>query len=159
MAQSETFFRIEGVAELQEQLEAIANSYRADLVVKQTVVKAMKEALVPVASEMLHRAPYDKKNITFPHLKYSVNLDVHLTNERDKQSFFYEEGDFVTGIVSVRRSNVSLAQEFGNPRVSAHPFIRSALSNKVNVVLTIFKTQLEEILPQYWAKLNKKGIK
>jgi hypothetical protein len=52
-----------------------------------------------------------------------------------------------------------LAQEFGNARVSAQPFIRSALSNKVNVVLTIFKTQLEEILPQYWAKLNKKGIK
>lgn len=159
MAESKSFYTIEGVSELQEQLEAISNSWRADLVVKQTVVKAMREALIPVASEMYNRAPYDEKNITLPHLRNSVNMDVHVTRDTDKQSFFYEEGDFVTGVVFVRRSNVALAQEFGNARTPAHPFIRNALSNKINVVLTTFKTQLEEILPQYWAKLNKRGIR
>lgn len=154
-----SFYTIEGIDELQEQIEAISNAWRADLVVKQTVVKAMREALFPVAAEVYNRAPYDEENITRPHLKNSVNIDVHMTRDSDKQSIFYEEGDFVTGLVYVRKSAVSLSQEFGNARTPAHPFLRVALSNKVNVVLTTFKTQLQEILPVYWKKLNRRGIK
>lgn len=159
MATSESFYTIEGVDELQEQIEAISKSWRADLVVKQTVVKAMREALFPVAAQVYERAPFDEKNTTRPHLKHSVNVDVHMTRDSDRQSTFYQEGDFVTGIVYVRKSAVSLSQEFGNARTPAHPFLRVALSSKINTVLTIFKTQLEEILPVYWKKLNRRGIK
>jgi hypothetical protein len=68
------------------------------------------------------------------------------------------ETDAVIGVVSVKKSAVSLSQEFGNARTAAQPFLRISLeSNRDNIINTL-KSELAVSIPAYAKKLAKRKI-
>jgi hypothetical protein len=150
----------EGFVELEAQLQALANGYRADLVAKQTLVKAGRVAMEPVLRDVIYRAPYDSiHNTSGIHLRDTARIDSRIPNAGDKMSEYVKETDSAITVVSVKKSAVSLSQEFGNARTDAQPFLRISLESNVENVLTTLKSQLGQIIPDYWKSLHRRGIK
>jgi hypothetical protein len=152
--------KTEGFAELETQLQALANGYRADLVAKQTLVKAGRVAMQRVYEDVVYRAPYDSiHNTSGIHLRDTARIDSRIPNAGDKMSEYVKETDSAITVVSVKKSAVSLSQEFGNARTDAQPFLRISLESNVENVLTTLKSQLGQIIPDYWKSLSRRGIK
>ena len=152
-------FQLEGFDEFEAQLKDIAKGYRADLVVRQTLIKAAKKALEPALANIKGLAPYDDKNTSGIHLRETAKIDARIPNERDKNSDFYREGDVAWGMVSVKKSAVSLSQEFGNARTVAQPYLRNGFETAIPQILSILKSELAEIIPNYMIKLRRRKIK
>jgi HK97 gp10 family phage protein len=150
----------EGFAEFDAQLKALADGYRADLVAKQTLAKAGRAAMQRVYDDVVYRAPYDAlHNTSGIHLRDTVRIDSRIPNQGDKMSEYVEETDATITVVSVKKSAVSLSQEFGNARTTAQPFLRIALESNINEVVSVLKSQLGQIIPDYWKSLRRRGIK
>ena len=62
-------------------------------------------------------------------------------------------------LYQLKKSAVSLSQEFGNARTTAQPFLRISLESNIENVLTTLKSQLGQIIPDYWKSLHRRGIK
>lgn len=151
-------FKTEGFEELNQQLIELANGFRGDLVMRNTVNKAVKTALEPVLTDVIARAPYDEKNTGPIHLRDTARLHVRIPTAGDRKSEYVNESDAVIGVVSVKKSAVSLSQEFGNARTSPQPFLRISLeSNRQNIVNTL-KSELAVSIPAYAKKLAKRKI-
>lgn len=158
---------LEGFSEFEQQLKDLAEGYRADLVARNTLVKAAKVALVPVYNDVVARAPYDENRVSDydsegklkPHLRETARIDARIPNEKDKNSYFHEDGDAVIGIVSVKKSAVSLAQEYGTAKMAGKPFLRISLESNVDNVLDILKSELSYLIPAYWQNLRRRKIK
>lgn len=150
----------EGFAEFDAQLKALADGYRADLVAKQTLAKAGRVAMQRVYDDVVYRAPYDAiHNTSGIHLRDTARIDSRIPNQGDKMSEYVEETDATITVVSVKKSAVSLSQEFGNARTTAQPFLRIALESNINEVVSVLKSQLGQIIPDYWKSLRRRGIK
>jgi hypothetical protein len=150
----------EGFAEFESQLQALANGYRADLVAKQTLVKAGRVAMQRVYDDAVYRAPYDSiHNTSGIHLRDTAKIESRIPNNGDKLSEYVKETDSAITVVSVKKSAVSLSQEFGNARTVAQPFLRISLESNIENVLTTLKSQLGQIIPDYWKSLQRRGIK
>lgn len=150
----------EGFAELDSQLKALADGYRADLVAKQTLTKAGKVAMQRVYEDVVYRAPYDAVNNTSGiHLRDTAKIESRIPNAGDQMSEYVNETDATITVVSVKKSAVSLSQEFGNARTTAQPFLRIALESNINEVVSVLKSQLGQIIPDYWKSLQRRGIK
>jgi hypothetical protein len=160
-------FELEGFAEFEKQLLDLAEGYRSDLVARNTLVKATKRALVPVwetASVMApydvnRKSDYDSEGNKKPHLRETVRIDARIPYETDKMSEFVMDTDAVIGMVSVKKSAVSLSQEFGNATTVAQPYLRPALESNIPKVLAILKSELSNIIPAYAKSLRRRGIK
>jgi len=153
-------FKTEGFAELEDQFKALAEGYRSDLVARNTLVKAVKVAMEPVLQTAQVRAPYDEvHNKTGVHLRETLRIDGRIPSDKDKMSEYVKDTDSVIGIVSAKKSAVSLSQEFGNARTAAQPFLRISLETNMQKVLSILKSELAFLIPVYARKLNKRGIK
>jgi hypothetical protein len=153
-------FNTEGFVELEAQLKALAEGYRSDLVARNTLVKAVKAAMEPVLQTAQVRAPYDEvHNKTGVHLRETLRIDGRIPSDKDKMSEYVKDTDSVIGIVSAKKSAVSLSQEFGNARTAAQPFLRISLETNMQKVLSILKSELAFLIPVYARKLNKRGIK
>ena len=152
--------KTEGFAEFESQLQALANGYRADLVAKQTLVKAGRVAMQRVYDDAVYRAPYDSiYNTSGIHLRDTAKIESRIPNNGDKLSEYVKETDSAITVVSVKKSAVSLSQEFGNARTVAQPFLRISLESNIENVLTTLKSQLGQIIPDYWKSLQRRGIK
>lgn len=160
MTVSKTTYKLEGFKELEEQLKALGDGYRHDLVARNTLAKAGRYAMQPVYDMMVSIAPYDAVNNTSGiHLRDTARLESRIPNSRDAMSMYVEKTDNIISVVSVKRSAVSLAQEFGNAKTDAQPFLRISLESKATQVLDILKSQLGQIIPDYWKSLKRRGIK
>jgi len=152
-------FELEGFAEFEEQLKQIAEGFRGDLVAKNTLVPSAKIAMETVFNSAQSRAPVgdkprDAKNPF--HMRDTIRLDARIPTEKDKRSEYVNETDAAIAVVSVKKSAVSLAQEFGTSKISAHPFLRPAMQENAGTVLTVLKSQLASRIPDYAAKLARK---
>lgn len=147
----QTIFKIEGLAELEKSLLGLAEGFRTDLVMRNTVTKAVKRALEPVAAAM-QPIPYDEKNTKYVHMRDTLRIDARIPNGRDKQSAMVNQTDVVIGMVSVKKSAVSLSTEFGNARTPAQPFIRSGLQKSHEQAVNVFKRELEDLIVSYARK-------
>ena len=149
-------FKTEGFEDLEQQLLQLAEGFRGDLVMRNTLVKAVKVAMEPVLASVISRAPYDQNNTGPIHLRNTARVDGRIPTSADRKSEYVSPTDAVIGVVSVKRSAVSLSQEFGNARTSAHPFLRVSLeSNRDNIVNTL-KSELAVSIPAYAKKLAKR---
>lgn len=152
-------FELEGFEEFEQQLKAIAEGFRGDLVSRNTLVPSAKVAMESVFNSAQTKAPVgdkprDAKNPF--HMRDTIRLDARIPNEKDKRSEYVNETDAAIAVVSVKKSAVSLAQEFGTSKISAHPFLRPALQENAGVVLNVLKSQLASRIPDYAAKLARK---
>jgi len=151
-------FKAEGFEELEQQLLELAEGFRGDLVMRNTVTKAINAALQPVLADVISRAPYDESNAGPIHLRDTARLHARIPTAGDRKSEYVSETDAVIGVVSVKKSAVSLSQEFGNARTAAQPFLRISLeSNRDNIINTL-KSELAVSIPAYAKKLAKRKI-
>jgi HK97 gp10 family phage protein len=152
-------FELEGFDEFEQQLKAIAEGFRGDLVARNTLVPSAKIAMESVFNTAQTRAPVGDKprdaNNPF-HMRDTIRLDARIPSEKDRRSEYVNETDAAIAVVSVKKSAVSLAQEFGTSKISAHPFLRPALQENAGAVLNVLKSQLASRIPDYAAKLARK---
>ena len=148
--------KTEGFAEFEEQLRAMAEGYRSDLVARNTLTKAVKVAMEPVLQTAINLAHYGENNYSGIHMRDTLKLEARIPNQSDNRSAFVKDSDAVIGIVSVKRSAVSLANEFGTAKMAARPFLIPALERNLTVILSKLKSELSWLIPAYAAKLNRK---
>lgn len=148
--------KTEGFAEFEEQLLAMAEGYRSDLVARNTLTKAVKVAMEPVLQTAISLAHYGENNYSGIHMRDTLKLEARIPNQSDNRSAFVKDSDAVIGIVSVKRSAVSLANEFGTAKMAARPFLIPALERNLTVILSKLKSELSWLIPAYAAKLNRK---
>ena len=151
-------FKTEGFEELNNQLIQLAQSFRADLVMRNTTVKAVKRALEPVEKDVRTYAPYDEENTGPIHLRDSVRLDSRIPNAADRNSIMVSQSDAVIGVVSVKKSAVSLSQEFGNATTAAQPYLRVSLERNKDEVVRVLGEELGTLIPAYAKKLAKRRV-
>jgi HK97 gp10 family phage protein len=121
--------KLEGFAEFEQQLKEMAQGFRGDLIARRTLVPAAKTAMEVVLNSAKTRAPVgdkprDGKNPI--HMKDTIRLDARIPSEKDKRSDYVNETDAAIAVVSVKKSAVSLANEFGTSKRGARPFLRPA---------------------------------
>jgi len=152
-------FQLEGFAEFEQQLIALGKGYRDDLVARQTLVKAAKKSMERVLINVIANAPYDEDRPATdsgkPHLRYTARLDARIPSDKDRMSNFVSDTDAAIAVVSVKKSAVSLSQEFGNVRTTAQPYLRTALESNITKVLYDLKSELSTIIPEYAKKLSR----
>jgi HK97 gp10 family phage protein len=151
-------FKAEGFEELEQQLIELANNFRADTAVRGAVNKAVAKALEPVLASAIADAPRDEKNTGPIHLQDTIRSNVRIPTSADRKSEFVSPTDFFIGVVSVKKSAVSLSQEFGNARTPQHPFLRTALERNRDNVINILKSELAVSIPAQAQKLAKRKI-
>ena len=147
--------QLEGFAELEQQLLQLGNAYRSDAVARNTLVKAAERAMVPVLLQATADAPFDESSDGPIHMKYTIRLDARIPNGRDLRSDYVSETDAAIAVVSVKKSAVSLAQEFSTRKIPAKPFMRPALERNRQQVLEILKKELARVIPEYAAKIGR----
>lgn len=152
-------FQLEGFAEFEQQLREMAEGFRGNLVARNTLTPAAKAAMGSVLESAKARAPVgdkprDAKNPI--HMRDTIRLDSRIPNNKDKMSEYVNETDAVIAVVSVKKSAVSLANEFGTSKMSANPFLRPALEQNADTVLTELKSQLAVRIPEYAKKLARR---
>ena len=140
-------FRIEGLAELEAKLSEIMALGRADTIARQTLVQAAKTAMEPVLQEVQTTAPTDTGT-----LRQSAKLTARIPNETDRRSTMINQTDVAVAVVSVKKSAVSLAQEFGTKKLAPQPFLRPALARHKETVVTLFKEDLAEYINKVAAR-------
>lgn len=151
-------FKTEGFEELEQQLLQLAEGFRGDLVMRNTVTPAVRIALEPVLASVISRAPYDEKNTGPIHLRDTARIDARIPTSSDRKSEYVSPTDAVIGVVSVKKSAVSLSQEFGNARTTPQPFLRVSLESNRDNIVNILKSELGERIPAYAKKLAKRKI-
>lgn len=162
MADYEHLFRWkeEGFAELEQQLAEMAKGIEADKLVQGTVVKALKRAMEPVYYRAIALAPVDNENPRSSsrpfHMRDTIKLTARIPSESDRESVYTSPTDIAIGIVSAKKSAVSLANEFGTAKRAAKPFLRPALAQETTKAIDILRDELSNIIPAYAARLAKK---
>lgn len=151
--------QLEGFSEFEAQLKAMADGFKYDAVARNTLAKAAAKAMAPVEAMAKADAGYNEKNTDKIHMRDTIRTDFRIPNSKDKQSGYVNNTDAAIAIVSVKKSAVSLAQEFGTSRMPMHPFLRPALDNNAETVLDILKSELASIIPAYAAKLGRRRKK
>lgn len=152
-------FNLEGFDEFEQQLLEMARDFRSDTIARKTLVPAAKVAMQTVYDSAVSRAPVgdkprDDKNPF--HMRDTMRLDARIPNAKDRQSEYVNETDAAIAVVSVKKSAVSLAQEFGTSKIPAHPFLRISLQQDARSVLDTLKSELAGRIPDYAARLNRR---
>lgn len=106
--------------------------------------KIAMEAIVPIAKQ-LARADTGR-------MRQSIRVDSRIPTANDKQSAYYEPGDAVVGVVSVKQSAISLGEEFGTAKKAGQPFLRPALEANQKLVLRRLESSLAFTLNAYRAR-------
>lgn len=150
---------LEGFAEFEQQIQDLAEGYRSDLVARNTLVKACKTAMIPVLNSSYSLANYDENNVGNIHMRDTLRIDARIPSEKDKMSEYVNDTDSAIGIMSVKKSAVSLANEFGTAKMAAKPFLIPALESNIKNVTDALKYELSFLIPEYARKLRKRGIK
>lgn len=162
MADYEHFFtwKEEGFADLEKQLAQIATGLQSDKVVQATVVKALKTAMEPVYYRAIALAPVDNDNprsASRPfHMRDTIKLTARIPTDADRESVYTSPTDIAIGIVSAKKSAISLANEFGTAKRAAKPFLRPALAQETTRAIDILRDELSNIIPAYAARLAKR---
>jgi HK97 gp10 family phage protein len=152
-------FELEGFAEFEQQLKDMAEGFRGDLVARNTLVPSAKAAMEVVFDSAKSKAPVgdkprDDKNPI--HMRDTIRLDARIPNGKDRMSEYVNDSDAAIAVVSVKKSAVSLANEFGTSKMGANPFLRPALQENSDAVLTELKSQLAVRIPEYAKKLARR---
>jgi HK97 gp10 family phage protein len=152
-------FNLEGFDEFEQQLLEMAKDFRSDTIARKTLVPAAKVAMQTVYESAVSRAPVgDKPRDEYNpfHMRDTMRLDARIPSEKDRQSEYVNRTDAAIAVVSVKKSAVSLAQEFGTSKIGAKPFLRISLQQNATSVLDTLKSELSGRITDYAARLNRR---
>lgn len=157
--------KLEGFSELEAtllQLSGEISSRGENLEFRRILTKSAEAAMRPVEESAYALAPYDANRPSSkngqPHLKNTVRLDARIPTDKDRQSHYVSESDAAIAVVSVKKSAVSLSQEFGNARTSAQPYLRVSLERNRTKVVDILKSEMEARMGAFIQRLAKKKV-
>ena len=152
-------WKIEGIQEFEEQIAKLAQMHKADAVIRATFAKAIRNALAPTAEMSKAAAPYDELfNTSGIHLRDTIRVDGRIPSNKDQQSAFVHPNDIAIGIISAKKSAVSLSHEFGNARTQAKFFLRNPFEQDRENITDRLKSELAEIIPRYAKNLQKRKL-
>lgn len=151
-------WKVEGLEELETRLSEVMSFGRADTVARQTLVKAAKGAMESVYADVHANVPYgdkprDQNNPI--HMKDTVRVDARIPNDSDRKSTMVSQTDVAIATVTVKKSAVSLAQEFGTAKVAGKHFLRTALERNTDTVVSKFKDDLSSYIQSVAAKQSR----
>lgn len=153
-------FELSGFADFEQQIIRLGEGLSMDVVLKNTLAKAAEESMQSVFYAAKAYAPYDAetpRDVYSPfHMRDTIKLKSRLTTPRDREAPSINDNSVVLALVTVKRSAVSLAQEYGTSKIPARPFLRPALQYGASQVISDLKTSLAEIIPAYAQKLARK---
>lgn len=156
-------FKTEGFEALEKTLLELSkqiNSRGENLEFRRILTKSAEEAMKPVEEMARTLAPYDENrrssNTGKPHLKNTVRLDFRVPNEKDKQSHYVSQTDAAIAVVSVKKSAVSLSQEFGNATTTAQPYLRISLEKNRGKVIETLKSELGTRIEAFAQRIAKR---
>jgi len=153
------YIETDGFKEFESMLIEMSKMHRADLVARK-LYPAMRRALQPAYDYAKSNAGYDPNNKSGIHMRETLRIDARVPNASDRKSAYVDDNDAVIGVLSVKKSAVSLANEFGTAKMAKRPFLVPALQQTINQALGILSGELSEILPSYMNQLSKKkGVK
>lgn len=142
-------FKLEGFEELDTTLNELikeVSSRGENMEFRRILTKSLEAAMKPVENDVRALAPYDANRrpdrANQPHLKNTVRLDFRVPNEKDRRSHYVNESDAAIAVVSVKKSAVSLSQEFGNATTAAQPYLRTSLERNRDKAIEILKSEL-----------------
>lgn len=151
--------KTEGFAELDQQLTELVRDVQSPGEFKQfkkILSMSTRRALQPLEQDMKAMAPYDgQHNTSGIHLRDTTRIDTRIPTVQDKRSIMVNESDAYIGILSVKKSAVSLSQEFGNARTTAQPYLRITAANGFEKATQVLKAELSQRIPEYMAKILK----
>jgi len=128
-------FKTEGFEALNDQLLTLAKDVRSESEANgfiKILTMSTTKTLNRLIPEVQARAPYDgETNKSGIHLRDTVKVRSKVPNAKDRESHFVEESDAVIGILSVKKSAVSLAQEFGHVVKLCLQFVRVNLCDSL----------------------------
>lgn len=146
-------WKVEGFEDLEQAMLLLGELWRHDLAARRVMVKAAENAMFPVLYDATQAAPFDEKSAGPIHMKYTIRLDGRIPNNNDKKSEYVLPGDAAIAVVSVKKSAVSLANEFGTAKMAAQPFLRPALDSNKDRVIDNVKQELGALIDLYIQKL------
>ncbi len=149
----EISIKTEGFADLEQALHLLAELHKYDAVARRVMVKAAENAMFPVLYDATNAAPFDEESDGPIHMKYTIRLDGRIPNGNDRKSQYVNPGDAAIAVVSVKKSAVSLANEFGTKKMAPQPFLRPALESNKDRVIENLKHELGALIDVYMAKL------
>lgn len=155
--------KLEGFSELEStllQLSKEISSRGENLEFRRILTKSAEAAMKPVEESVTALAPYDMNRRANkagqPHLKNTVKLHFRVPNEKDKQSHYVNQSDAAIAVVSVKKSAVSLSQEFGNAKTAAQPYLRVSLERNRGKVIEILKSELSQRMVAFTERIAKR---
>lgn len=152
-------FKTEGFAEIDQQLTELVRDIQSPSEFKQfkkILSMSTRKALQPLEEDLKARAPYDAEhNTSGIHLRDTTRIDTRIPTEQDKKSIMVNESDAYIAVLSVKKSAVSLSQEFGNVRTVAQPYLRITAQTGVAKATQVLKAELSQRIPEYMQKVLK----
>lgn len=140
----------EGFDDFEELLIQMGEDFGYKETTRNVLTKSAKTAMeaVVLPAKQMARANTGR-------MRESIRVDSRIPNDRDKKSAYYQQGDAVVGVVSVKQSSVSLGEEFGTAKKAAHSFLRPAFESNQQVVLRRLESALAYTLNAYKARKMK----
>ena len=117
---------------------------------KKVLIPALRDAMkstLPTAQSLAR--------INSGRMKSTIKIEARRPNAKDKQSKYVYQNDAAIAILSVKKSAVSLGEEFGTAKKSGHPFIRPALESNQSNILSSLGDFLKNRIQKYQAKKAK----
>ena len=155
--------KLEGFAELDATLNELSkeiSSRGENMEFRRILTKSAEAAMKPVLDSAQALAPYDGNRrpdrVDQPHLKNTVRLDFRVPTDKDRMSNYVNQSDAAIAVVSVKKSAVSLSQEFGNARTSAQPYLRTSLERNSREVVEILKSELSTRIDAFAQRIAKR---
>lgn len=145
--------KTEGFTDLAQALELLGELHKYDAVARRVMVKAAEKAMFPVLYDATSAAPFDEESDGPIHMRYTVRVDGRIPNANDRKSQYVNPTDAVIAVVSVKKSAVSLGQEFGTRKMAAQPFLRPALQTNIDTVVSGLREELGALIDVYMQKL------
>jgi HK97 gp10 family phage protein len=137
----------EGFDDFENLLIQISDEFGYRESTRNVLTPALKVALDPVYNSAKNNA-----RVNTGRMRDGIKLESRIPTNGDKQSNYVFEGDAAIGIVSARKSKISLSEEFGTQEKAGKPFLRPAIENNQEIILRRLSSYLAFKLQSYRAK-------
>lgn len=140
----------EGFDEFEATLIKLADEFGYTEVNRRVLIPAVRDAMastLPLAQSLARAATGMMRD--------SLRIDARRPNTKERESKYIDANDAAIAMLSAKRSRVSLGEEFGSPKKTAHPFLRPALEREQETVTRRLSTILAFKLDTYQAKKTK----
>ena len=111
------------------------------------IYKEALEITVPLAKSLARSNTGKMRN--------SINVIARRPTDRDKRSKYIYDSDAAIAVLSVKKSAVSLGEEFGTAKKSGKPFIRPALESNKTSIINSLGSILNKQIEKYRSKNQK----